>query len=56
MTALDTLFRKFLTGGAHLLPVEKNDKIIGIVTIEDILEEILQREIIDETDKIKHRF
>ena len=50
MTALDTLFRKFISGRIHLFPVEKNDRIIGIVTIEDLLEEILQHEIIDETD------
>jgi metal transporter CNNM len=50
MTALDTLFRKFISGRIHLFPVEKNDVIIGIVTIEDLLEEILQHEIIDETD------
>lgn len=50
MTALDTLFRKFISGQIHLFPVEKNDKIVGIVTIEDLLEEILQHEIIDETD------
>jgi len=55
MTALDTLFRKFISGGAHLIPVERNEKIIGIVTIEDLLEEILQQEIIDETDKLKNR-
>lgn len=51
MTALDTLFRKFITGGAHLLPVEKDDRIIGIVTIEDLLEEIVGHEIEDETDR-----
>jgi len=50
MTALDTLFRKFISGRVHLFPVERNDKIVGIVTIEDLLEEILQHEIIDETD------
>ena len=55
MTALDTLFRKFINGGSHLLPVEKNDKIYGIVTIEDLIEEILQHEIVDETDRAKHR-
>ncbi|HSD55523.1 MAG TPA: CNNM domain-containing protein [Candidatus Saccharimonadales bacterium] len=53
MTALDTLFRKFITGGSHLIPVEKDDHIIGIVTIEDLLEEIVGHEIEDETDRTK---
>lgn len=55
MTALDTLFRKFISGGTHLLPVERDDKIVGIVTIEDLLEEIVGHEIEDETDRAKHR-
>lgn len=50
MTALDTLFRVFTTSRCHLLPVERDDKIIGIVTIEDLLEEILGHEIEDEAD------
>jgi metal transporter CNNM len=55
MTALDTLFRKFINGGAHMLPVEKDEQIVGIVTIEDLLEEIVGREIADETDRSKGR-
>jgi metal transporter CNNM len=55
MTALDTLFRKFIKGGTHLVPVERNDKIIGIATIEDLLEEIVGQEIQDETDRVKKR-
>lgn len=56
MTALDTLFRKFIHSKTHLLPVERNDKIVGIVTIEDVIEEILQHEIEDESDRArKHR-
>lgn len=50
MTALDTLFRKFTGANAHLMPVERNDKIIGIVTIEDLIEEIIGHEIEDESD------
>jgi metal transporter CNNM len=51
MTALDTLFRKFINAQSHLMPVEKDDKIIGIVTIEDLIEEILGHEIEDESDQ-----
>lgn len=49
-TALDTMFRKFISAKTHLIPVEKNDKIIGIVTIEDLVEEIIGHEIVDESD------
>ncbi len=51
MTALDTMFRKFIVSGIHLVPVEKDDTIVGIVTIEDLIEEIVGREIEDETDR-----
>lgn len=50
MTALDTLFRKYIIGKSHLLPVEKDDKIVGVVSIEDLIEEIIGHEIEDETD------
>ena len=50
MTALDTLFRVFIGNRSHLMPVEKDDRIIGIVTIEDLIEEILGHEIEDEAD------
>jgi metal transporter CNNM len=50
-TALDTLFRNFISARAHLMPVTSSRKIIGIVTIEDLIEEILGHEIIDETDE-----
>ncbi len=50
-TALDTMFRKFISAQTHLIPVEKDDIIVGIVTIEDLLEEILGHEIEDETDR-----
>lgn len=49
-TALDTLLRKFISTSTHLMPVERDDEIVGIVTIEDLMEEIVGREIEDETD------
>jgi CBS domain containing-hemolysin-like protein len=51
MTALDTMFRKFINARTHLIPIERDDVIIGIVTIEDLIEEILGHEIEDETDR-----
>ena len=55
MTALDTMFRKFITAKSHLIPIEKDGHIIGILTIEDLIEEILGHEISDETDHLKSR-
>lgn len=56
MTALDTLFRKFIGAHSHLMPVEKDDKIVGIVTIEDLLEEIIGHEIVDEADHARLQY
>jgi len=50
MMALDTLFRVFIGNRSHLMAVEKDDNIVGIVTIEDLIEEILGHEIEDEAD------
>jgi len=51
--ALDTLFRKFISIHSHLLLVMKKDRIQGVVSIEDLLEEIIGHEIEDEADVIK---
>jgi len=54
-TALDTMFRKFISARTHMIPIEKSDRIIGIVTIEDLIEEIIGHEILDESDQILER-
>lgn len=54
MTALDTMFRKFIGSPTHLIPVERDNHIVGIVTIEDLIEEIIGHEIEDETDRAQH--
>lgn len=50
-TALDTLLRKFIANSSHLIPIERDDRIVGIATIEDLIEEIVGHEIEDETDR-----
>lgn len=52
MTALDTMLRKFIGAHTHLVPIERDGRIVGIVTIEDLLEEIVGQEIEDETDLV----
>lgn len=49
-TALDTMLRKFFTLKTHLVPIERDDKIVGILTVEDLIEEVIGHEIADETD------
>lgn len=54
-TALDTMFRKFIAARTHLIPIERDDKIIGIITIEDLIEEIIGHEIEDESDRMRNK-
>jgi len=54
-TALDTMLRKFFSLKSHLVPIEKDDRIVGILTVEDLLEEVIGHEIADETDRALDR-
>lgn len=61
-TKLDTLLELFIKGRSHLVVVQKivdpedgRDKYhknVGVATLEDVIEEIIQTEIVDETDVI----
>ncbi|MDO4773914.1 MAG: CNNM domain-containing protein [Candidatus Saccharibacteria bacterium] len=47
---LDTVLSRFIQTRSHLFVVMDGDKQAGIVTLEDVIEEILNREIEDEFD------
>lgn len=50
---LDRLLRKFLESRTHLFVVlDEYGGVAGVVTLEDVLEEILGSEIVDETDQV----
>lgn len=51
---LDVVFNHFREGRSHMALVREHKKhdIVGIVTLEDIIEEVLQVEINDETDVV----
>lgn len=51
---LDVVFNHFREGKSHMALVREHKKhdIVGIVTLEDIIEEVLQVEINDETDVV----
>ncbi len=54
-TALDTMLRRFISLKTHMVPIEKEGKIVGILTVEDLFEQIIGHEIVDETDRALDR-
>lgn len=51
-TNLDDVLDIFRKSRMHLLVVvDEHDNVLGIITLEDVLEEVFQFEIVDETDK-----
>ncbi|MCK4918479.1 MAG: HlyC/CorC family transporter [Candidatus Pacebacteria bacterium] len=49
---LDNIFNKFLKTKQHLFIVKDEfNGVVGVITLEDILEEIIKSEIVDENDK-----
>ncbi len=50
---LDKLLNKFVKDKLHMAIVEnKQQEFVGVITLEDVIEEVLDIEIMDETDKI----
>eukprot|EP00871_Galdieria_phlegrea_P004821 jgi/Galph1/533/GphlegSOOS_G5180.1 len=55
-TNLETMLGEFQRGHSHMAivydkPYDEKRKFLGVITLEDVIEEILQEEIIDETDQ-----
>jgi metal transporter CNNM len=50
---LDKLLNIFIKSKTHIAFVKNEYRgLVGVVTLEDVLEEIIRREIVDETDKV----
>eukprot|EP01028_Stygiella_incarcerata_P002861 TRINITY_DN1546_c0_g1_i1.p1 TRINITY_DN1546_c0_g1~~TRINITY_DN1546_c0_g1_i1.p1 ORF type:complete len:422 (+),score=132.70 TRINITY_DN1546_c0_g1_i1:135-1400(+) len=48
---LDSMLNVFQEGRSHLaVVIDATNRVLGVITLEDVLEELIQEEIVDETD------
>lgn len=52
-TPLSELYQKLVSEDEHIAVVMDHDNVTGIVTMEDVIEEILGQEIVDESDRAR---
>ncbi|CAG8716372.1 4140_t:CDS:1, partial [Racocetra fulgida] len=54
-TPLLDILNSFQEGKCHMAVVVKGSNILGIITLEDVLEELIQEEIYDESDTMSKK-
>ncbi len=52
-SSLSELYEKLVSEDEHIAVVLKKGRLLGLVTMEDVIEEILGQEIVDESDKAR---
>ena len=50
---LKDLYHTLISSDEHIAIVKEGDKAIGVVTMEDVIEEVIGQEIVDESDRAR---